>query len=66
MNSSERRRRSAFLLRLPFSLRVRADGLAEQDGISLNHFISLAVAEKVATLTHSQPEQPREGEKGAA
>lgn len=62
--NSERKRRAVFLLRLPLSLRVRADGLAEQDGISLNHFISLAVAEKVANLTRSQTKELRE--KGAA
>ncbi len=39
-----------FLLRLPFSLRQRARELANQDGQSLNHFISMAVAEKIVRM----------------
>lgn len=40
----------AFLLRLPVSMKEQAVELAKEDGTSLNHFISLAVAEKIARL----------------
>ena len=55
--NSQRRQSSTFPLRLPRSVREQADGLAEQDGISLNQFISLAVAEKVAILTCDKPRE---------
>lgn len=42
--------RIAFPLRLAASLKERARLLAAQDGVSLNHFINLAVAEKVSRL----------------
>ena len=41
---------SQFPLRLPKSLKESAKALAEKDGISLNHFISLAIAEKISRL----------------
>jgi len=37
-------------LRLPASLHKRVCELAEQEGISINQFISTAVAEKMAAL----------------
>jgi hypothetical protein len=37
-------------LRLAASLRDVAGNLAQRDGVSLNHFISLAVAEKISRL----------------
>jgi predicted HicB family RNase H-like nuclease len=48
--------RTSFPLRLAVSLRDRAQLLAAQDGVSLNHFISLAVAEKVSRLEAAQEE----------
>lgn len=39
-----------FPLRLPISLRSAVDRLARHDGISVNQFIAMAVAEKVSTL----------------
>jgi hypothetical protein len=44
------KRQSAFLLRLPASLKQEALDFAKDDGTSLNHFISLAVAEKIARI----------------
>jgi HicB family len=44
------KRRMTFPLRLAVSLKDSAHALAQQDGISLNHFISLAVAEKISRL----------------
>ncbi len=38
-------------LRLPDSLHEAARDLAQQDQVSMNQFITLAVAEKVAALT---------------
>lgn len=41
-------------LQLPDSLHTRAKALAQQDNTSLNQFITMAVAEKVAALeTHA-------------
>jgi len=41
---------SQFALRLPDSLHERARTLAQHDQTSLNQFITLAVAEKIAAL----------------
>lgn len=41
---------STLSLRLPDSLHKRVRDLAEQEGISINQFISTAVAEKLAAL----------------
>jgi len=46
----EDKKRISFPLRLGVSLKQRAEFLASQDGVSLNHFISLAVAEKISRL----------------
>ncbi len=37
-------------LRLPESLHRRVRDMAKQDGVSMNHFVALAVAEKVSAL----------------
>jgi hypothetical protein len=37
-------------LRLPKSMRIEAVEIAKREGISPNHFIALAVAEKIARL----------------
>ena len=42
---------STLSLRLPDSLHRRAKALAEKDNISLNQFITLAIAEKVAVTS---------------
>ena len=41
---------STLSLRLPDSLHKALGELAEQDGVSMNQFITTAVAEKIATL----------------
>ena len=41
---------SAFNLRLPESLHLQVRELAERDRVSINQFVTLAVAEKVAAL----------------
>jgi hypothetical protein len=45
-----KKERISFPLRLARPLRDHARLLAAQEGVSLNHFISLAVAEKVSRL----------------
>jgi hypothetical protein len=50
-----KKERISYPLRLPKSLRDRARLLAAQEGISLNHFISLAVAEKASRLEAATP-----------
>ena len=47
----EQKRKQIFLLRLPFSVRQQATEIAREEGTSLNHFISLAVAEKISRMT---------------
>ena len=49
MNIDEKRRMT-FPLRLTISMKEMANILAQKDGVSLNHFISLAVAEKISRL----------------
>lgn len=43
--------RSNFPLRLPDSVRRAAEAAAVEDGVSLNQFINVAVAEKTAALS---------------
>ena len=42
--------RSAYPLKLPASVKAAATRLAKSDGVSLNQFIAVAVAEKVGVL----------------
>jgi hypothetical protein len=48
----DQKRALSFPLRLCPSIRQQATEIASQEGISLNHFISLAVAEKLSRLEH--------------
>ena len=48
--SLEYKRKQSVPLRLSLSLRQQANDLAHAEGISLNHFISLAVAEKISRM----------------
>jgi len=48
--TEKNQRVSTFPLRLPRSTRMLANDLAAREGLSLNHFISMAVAEKIARL----------------
>lgn len=49
----ENARPGSFPLRLPHSMRKQANDLAHSEGLSLNQFISLAVAEKITRLEQS-------------
>ena len=69
--TSVRKHHRTFPLRLPLSLRTTANELAQKDGTSLNHFISVAVAEKVSRLeqaanNYRQPVAPPPLPQGAA
>jgi hypothetical protein len=46
-----------FPLRLPRSTRIEAGEIAAREGISLNQFIALAVAEKIARMELMQPDR---------
>ena len=41
---------STYPLRLPRSIRAGIERLSKQDGVSINQFVSIAVAEKVAMM----------------
>ena len=41
---------ASFALRLPRSIKEGAERLASRDGVSLNQFIAIAVAEKLSVL----------------
>jgi hypothetical protein len=46
----EQKRRYSFPLRLPTGVRSKANDLAHSDGRSLNHFISIAAAERISRV----------------
>ena len=46
----EQKRKQSFLLRLPVSVREEATRIAHLEGTSLNHFIALALAEKISRM----------------
>jgi predicted HicB family RNase H-like nuclease len=48
-----------FPLRLARSLKAAAKLMADREGISLNHFITLAVAEKVSRIEQESSSPPR-------
>jgi hypothetical protein len=51
--TDELKTRRSFPLRLSQTMRRQANDLAHGEGISLNHFISLAVAEKISRMEHT-------------
>jgi hypothetical protein len=58
----ESKRQQSFPLRLSPSTRQQANDLAHAEGISLNHFISIAVSEKIGRMEQAalRSEQPRQ------
>lgn len=44
------KRQSTYPLRLPLSIKTEVERLAKQDGISINQFIAMAVAEKLSAM----------------
>ena len=55
------KRKLCFLLRLPTSVRDEATQIAQEDGTSLNHFISLAVAEEITRMNQHAMDHPAKG-----
>ena len=55
---TEQKRKQSFLLRLPSSLREQANQIAHEDGTSLNHFIAIAVAEKLSRMGQKSLQRP--------
>jgi len=41
---------STYPLRLPRSIRASLDRVSKRDGVSINQFVSIAVAEKLAMM----------------
>jgi hypothetical protein len=54
----EQKRKQSFLLRLPVSVREEATRIAHLEGTSLNHFIALALAEKISRMEASRAQTP--------
>jgi hypothetical protein len=44
-------RASTYPLRLPLSLRAAVEKLSKKDGTSINQFVVVAIAEKIAAMT---------------
>jgi hypothetical protein len=55
--SLDEKHRTTFALRLPVSLKDTANQMALRDGVSLNYFIAVAVAEKISRLQHETQAQ---------
>lgn len=60
MNLDDKRQQS-FPLRLSPSLRQQAIEFAHSEGISLNHFIGMAIAEKIVRMDIAYEEEERKG-----
>jgi hypothetical protein len=58
LSPDQTRHNAQFPLRLAKSLREAANAIAKQQGISLNHFISVALAEKINRSEHQVPSSP--------
>jgi hypothetical protein len=58
MDAGKKSQANQFPLRLPRSLKAAAQSMADREGISLNHFISLAVAEKLERITQDDSLTP--------
>jgi hypothetical protein len=58
MSPDQTRHNAQFPLRLAKSLRDAANAMAAQQGISLNHFISIALAEKISRSEHQATPSP--------
>jgi len=53
MNATAKLKLQSYPLRVPASTHQKARELAHQEGISLNHFYSLAIAEKISRMDHA-------------
>jgi hypothetical protein len=50
-----------FPLRLPISMKTEAVGAASEEGISLNQFINIAIAEKIVRIENSLQKKQDDG-----
>jgi predicted HicB family RNase H-like nuclease len=56
----EESRQENIAVRIPLSLRQMAEEIAHKDGISLNHFVTVALQEKIHRMQNKrQMEQPK-------
>jgi predicted HicB family RNase H-like nuclease len=55
---SDPKRAQGFLLRLPVSLREQVTEMAHAEGASVNHFICIALAEKISRMESKMAQQP--------
>ena len=60
LGPNQTRHPTQFPLRLAKSLREAANSMAKEQGVSLNHFIAIAVAEKISRI-ESQVESSPDG-----
>lgn len=61
--AEEYKRHQCFPLRLSPTMRRQANELAHREGVSLNHFVSLAIAEKITRMEQAIQRDPlRAGE----
>jgi hypothetical protein len=60
LGPNQTRHPTQFPLRLAKSLRELANSMAKEQGVSLNHFIAIAVAEKISRI-ESQVESSPDG-----
>jgi hypothetical protein len=60
LGPNQTRHPTQFPLRLAKSLREAANSVAKEQGVSLNHFIAIAVAEKISRI-ESQVESSLDG-----
>ena len=56
--------KASYLLKMPKSVKAAAARLAKEDGVSLNQFIAVAVAEKVGTIETAEQLLRRRAAKG--
>jgi hypothetical protein len=57
--------RSTYPLKLPISIKKEAQRLAKEDGVSLNHWISVAVAQKIGSVETAAEFFKRRGQGGS-
>jgi len=53
MTATPKLKLQSYPLRVPASTHQKAREVAHQEGISLNHFYSIAIAEKISRIEHA-------------
>jgi len=57
--------RTTYPLKLPNSIKKEAQRLAKEDGVSLNHWISVAVAQKIGSVETAEEFFKQRGKSGS-